>query len=471
MATLRLALAAALLLGLATCASDAPAAYEVPAKGGPRHVLIFLVDTLRADHMACYDYPRDTTPFLDDFLERGVRFDKAISQSSWTAPSVISLFTGRDVVGEAVALPAALPTLPEVFQGAGYRTGGFVLNPLIQNAENGFRRGFERFQTERAVRKAMTWIKNSKGKDTLTYVHMVTTHDPYAIDPKYHHFTGGPGLVPDEVEARWSAAAEDGLDLSDEVREEMTQARNGYDDDVRLADSQFGTLVAELERTGQLDNAVIIFCSDHGEGLWTREAFDFSPEAQGATTVEARFKMTHGGQLYDELVHTPLMIWAPGVEGGRQVSSVTSNVDILPTLLELCDLAPPSDATGALSGTSLAPAMYVDTTDTGADAGEHLAGPRNAMTATRYAHALYSWPYKLIEPTQLGLAEGLVPELFDLVADPGEDHDLTAELPEVLARLRAELAERRRSAVLDPEAELELTDANRAAMRALGYTD
>ena len=119
-----LAALAGVALALGACGGE-PEVIEVavPELPRPHHVLIVLVDTLRADHMAVYGYPRDTTPFLDAFLEQGVRFDRAASQSSWTAPSVISMFTGRDVAGESLAMPADLPAMAELFQQAGYRTG------------------------------------------------------------------------------------------------------------------------------------------------------------------------------------------------------------------------------------------------------------------------------------------------------------------------------------------------------------
>ena len=463
-----LAALAGVALALGACGGE-PEVIEVavPELPRPHHVLIVLVDTLRADHMAVYGYPRDTTPFLDAFLEQGVRFDRAASQSSWTAPSVISMFTGRDVAGESLAMPADLPAMAELFQQAGYRTGAFVLNPLIQNRENDFHRGFDTFKTSKVMREVSKWIWNSQGQDTLTYVHLVTTHDPYAIDPQFHHFTGGPPLVPEAIEERWQAAAEGGLELSTDVREHMEQQRNRYDDDVRLMDSQFGTIVNYLEVTGQLEDAVVILCSDHGEGLWTRPAFTFSPEARGPATVEQRFKMTHGGQVYEELTRVPLLVWAPGVARGRVVDEQVGNVDLLPTLLELADLPLPE---GELSGRSLAPLLYADAPDL-SDGAEAVRPVGTTMSATRYLHALWSGPYKLIRPTALGRGEGLETELYDLVADPDESHDLAAERPGLVAELEAELEARLAGSILDADAELDMTQTNLEAMRALGYTD
>ena len=454
----RVRLAASVLAALVAACGGGPRG-AAPEPTRPHHVMVFLVDTLRADHMACYGYPRDTTPFLDDFGRRGVRFEAAASQSSWTAPSVISLFTGRDVAGEALAVPEDLPAMAELFQEAGYATAGFVLNPLIQNPENGFRRGFDAFHTTGVMRGLDAWIQDSKGRDTFTYVHLVTPHDPYGIDPRFHHFTGGPGLTPEGLGERWELAAAEGYELTDETREYLVQQRNRYDDDVRLTDSQFGTVMTYLQGADQLEDAIVVLCSDHGEGLWTRPSFAFSKAAQEATTVPERFKQTHGGQLFEELTRVPLMVWAPQLQAGRVVEERVGNVDLMPTLLELCDLPLPP---GRLSGRSLAHLLYAD---------EPAASAPTAMSATRHQHALWSGRHKLLRPTAQGRAEGLETELYDLVADPGEERDLSAERPEVAARLEAELDARLGTSILAEDSELELTEANQAAMRALGYTE
>ncbi len=445
------AFVALLLAGLAACGAKA-----APA---PRHVLFVLVDTLRADRLAPYAYERETSPFLAEFVKDAAVFETAISQSSWTAPSMISIMTGREVAGEDLAAPADTALLAELFRERGWRTGAFVNNPLIYNRQNGFARGFERFEHERFAKRAAKWMRETATEDSFTYVHFVTPHDPYAPLEKFHHFVGTKGVIPAEQQAYYAGLeAQTQATLTPAATARIERGLNGYDDDIRRWDESFRELVDVLRETGQLENTTIVIASDHGEGLWTRASYAFGPH-EVTDELDSHLKMTHGGQLYEELTHVPLIVRTSATRGGQRHAGVVSNVDILPTLCELADLPLPAGA----SGRSLVPAL------TGRASPDDAT--RLAMSATRYARSLRGPRYKLIEPTKLGRESGLTTEFYDLETDPKERTSCADEFPDLVREYQAELERRVASAILRDANLADLSAENQGAMQKLGYTE
>jgi arylsulfatase A-like enzyme len=170
-------------------------------------VLFIVVDTLRADHLPSYGYERDTAPRIHELLaERGAMVERAYSQAPWTLPSTGSLLTGRmpgELAGsdpEAFEIPASEPTLAERLSALGYRTAGFIANPILHEG-NGFGRGFGDFYTPETTwevldwvdattieERALPWLEEALGPATregeerepfFLYLHYIDPHDPY----------------------------------------------------------------------------------------------------------------------------------------------------------------------------------------------------------------------------------------------------------------------------------------------------
>ena len=133
----RNALAALLLLALAPACPDAE-------PEGPPDVYLIVIDTLRADRLSCYGYPRTTSPFLDELAAEGALFLENTSQSSWTKPSMVSLMSGAYVTAYRDVMPDGVPSLAQSFQDAGYHTIGVVGNVLL-SSKLGFDRGFDHY--------------------------------------------------------------------------------------------------------------------------------------------------------------------------------------------------------------------------------------------------------------------------------------------------------------------------------------
>ena len=290
-------------------------------------VVVYLVDTLRADHTGAYGYPRDTTPELDAFARDAVVFDQAIAAASWTKPSVASLFTslppGRHrAVQLRDRLDDSLLTLPEMLQARGYATGAAIANSVIYLPAANFQQGFDYFEglhgeedrpskiVEAApvVDRALAWIDARRGLPTFLYVHTMDPHVPYTppapFDTKFepHPTPEHPGQDPR-------------TDYKEPADRERLMAQ--YDGEIAYGDREFGRFLRELKSRGLYDDALVVFLGDHGE--------EFEDHGQ----------WLHGRSVFDELVRVPLVLKLPGRrEAGRRIDQQVQVLDVLPTVLE-----------------------------------------------------------------------------------------------------------------------------------------
>ena len=437
----------------------------------PKHVLFIVIDTLRADHLSAYGYGVETSPAIDTLARSGVLFQNAISQSSWTVPSMISMMTGRYVSAERMDMPEGLPVLAESFKAAGYRTGAFIHNPILSRSKD-FGRGFDKFQVNGRAEPGSPvpdWLIRNRGRKTFTYVHYTDPHDPYGSQTLSKEIVSSPREL-DPEHKRWieGFAAESREEFADvegeleEIREQIAR----YDSDVLHCDGRVDTLMMTISRLGLLNDTAIIVASDHGECLWTREAmWNAAPRRKRRTagdppTLELSLMSGHGGLLHPELVRVPLIVVAPGLPPGV-VGEVVENVDIFPTLLEICDLPLPD----GLQGRSL-----IDVARGGRS--DWRQAKPVAFSMTRQSRTVVTQDgWQLIWPSDLGeCQEGMVPELYDLRADPDCRRNLAASEPERVAKLRALIEERLAQGI--PGNDLNsLSAEDLALLEANGYVD
>jgi arylsulfatase A-like enzyme len=306
------------------------------AKDDSPLVIVYLVDTLRADHTTPYGYTRDTTPHLLNFARDGVVFEQAVSHASWTKPAVASVFTsllpGRHgTVQLRDPLDAALVTLPEMLQARGYSTGAVVANSLIYSEGANFEQGFDFFaglhgegdrpsklvNAAGVVDAALEFLDARRGLPTFLYIHTMDPHVPYAPPPPFdrkfepHPTPGHPGVDPRQ-------------DYKETLDRERLIAQ--YDGDIAYGDQEFGRFVAALKSRGLFERALIVFTADHGE-----EFLDHG-------------RWLHGLSLFDEVIRVPLIVKFPSQRAaGTRISEQVQHVDILPTVLHAANLPiPPS---------------------------------------------------------------------------------------------------------------------------------
>jgi arylsulfatase A-like enzyme len=438
-------------------------------------VLVLVVDSLRADRVSgggrtC------RTPFLDELRSEATTFASAFSVASMTTVCTASILTGSYPFVHGVhslagrRLRGDLPTLAEAFRHAGYHTWAEMTGPL--EPVTGLDRGFDEYR----YRPYSEWLDTPFGdrllsrlregpKPWLGYVHLWETHYPRRVTRPFNRSRYGELL---------------------------------YDRSVSSLDHQLGRL---LEAVGP--EAIVVVTSDHGEYLprekreewvtrlkrpaaWAKEHLPGARRlrrrlvpllfggGRSATPAEAaRWQawLGHGFHVYDPLVHVPLVIRAPGaLPAGAEVSSLVSQVDLLPTLLALAGLDGGRAQPGALDLGRLA--------RNGAAAersGIYLqaSGARRMSRPEQWLAALRTDRYKYVRGMY---SEEIPEELYDLEQDPAETANLAAGRPDLAADLRGRLSDLMAAdAPPEPAPETAYTPEEQerleARLRDLGYFD
>ncbi len=454
--TLRLAaLLSAALLPLAACGRGADSRLNL---------VVVSIDTLRADRLGAYGHDRKTSPFIDSLAARSVLFEQAYSQSPKTAPSHMSLFTGLypgahgvENYGESgnVRLSPRVPTLASVLREQGYRTVAHTAGGNVR-AELGFDQGFDVFEdrgTEEAIfAHARAAVAEHADAPFFLFVHTYAVHDPYLPPERYRAQFVSPtygGGVKSTERDLFRAGAKSFADLHREFWEnvdrdaaaDLQHVKDLYDASIRWADDLVAGLWQEIEDKGLAERTLFILTSDHGEEFLEHGRFQHD-------------------SLYQEVLHVPLIYRLPEDRGipPRRVREVVSQIDFLPTALDLLGIAPPP----LIQGRSLASLMRGVAP---ADALVWSEWPRSQQHALR----LERWKYIRRTATQPAQEE-----LYDLLDDPGETRDLAAAQPAVrervlkrVAKLETACAGVRRT--YGPGGEAALDAEARKRLEALGY--
>ncbi|MFT7669657.1 MAG: arylsulfatase A-like enzyme [Planctomycetota bacterium] len=465
-----------------------------PADSDPRpDVLLVVVDTLRSDHLSCYGYPRPTSPEIDKLAQGGVLFEDVTCQWPWTLPSMVSMFHGRYVTAYRDKLEEEVPTLPEVFQAAGYHTVGVVANCLLDE-EQGFDRGFDQFdcfsclnaegeddpaartilELQRLVldgaKSALTLDEDGKRKPLFLFIHAYDPHDPYHRHARYD------GLLP-IAEAKSEAPIEFWQETMAEYQPErdpaevaqafqrMILGRGRYDQEIRHLDEHLALLIKGLEAMGLAKDAIGAILSDHGEGLWEHLRNEKAKGLRSIPPIRV-FYQIHGGNGYQPVMATPFILWGRGVPVGQRFSAGVENVDLFPTLLELVDIAPPA----GLDGRSLVPMMRGESTKWR----EYVYCYGSHSISIRHVES----GYKLIIPSGRSIENKREIELFNLNSDPDERVNLADQEPvrlkEMIEQYSIWMKENPTSLSTSHSAHTEQNEADKARMKAklesLGYT-
>ncbi|MDX2169341.1 MAG: sulfatase [Deltaproteobacteria bacterium] len=499
------ALGAALVLAVnawgLVAAAGSGGGHKTSGAALPFNVMVVLIDTLRADHLGAYGYGRPTSPHFDALAQDGVLFERTVAQAAWTKPSVASLLTGRfvkhhGVVSSRDALSTDLTTLAEELGGRGYRTAAFSANPWI-TPEFRFDQGFDQFESGRAMSAQLTslykllkrvdrfaasraglrtdlagtvfwgtsgnlgnserdrlltdaavdWIAAQGADPFFMYMHLIGPHDPYNPPAEYVRpfreagWDGKPG--PTKPPARVQTI----FDQADPLgAQEQAALMAQYDGAIAFADAQLGRLVDALRRSGALDRTLIVVTADHGEEFYEHHNW------------------RHGNQLYNEIVHVPLLFRLPERLPAARRSDVSMLVDVFPTLVNLVDGSAPDSG---LDGRALFAAT---------------SGPLPAAYAEHFWFDGGNYVSRMVERGELKLKETKdeargkeKTELYDLAADSGEQRNLlenagavrengVGELQDLLARFGDKLS-------VGSAVAVEVDQSTKERLRALGYAN
>jgi arylsulfatase A-like enzyme len=388
-------------------------------------IVLISIDTLRADHLGCYGYSRETSPFLDQLAARGARFEQAISPSSWTLPSHASMLTGlypsshRAVDATSSIAPSAV-TVAELLQGEGFATGAVVTSWFV-SANYGFHRGFDWFQdldqtphekadetvdARQVIDLAAEWLEARADQRFFLFLHLYDTHYAYNPPHPYRDLFATDYKGPRRKYRRYKH-----YKRKPPTAERLAFEMSMYDGEIRYVDDQLARLYGILDGLGLQENTVIMVTSDHGEEFGERGSWG------------------HGHTLFEEQVHVPLLVTGPGIEGQQTIAAQVGLVDLPPTLLELVGLPSPE----GMHGRSLAPLLRGQV----AESRSAAANSRPALLETsRFDTNLIGLRrrgWKLLLDFGTGQES-----LFDLPTDPGEKQNLAADRNDIAARFRTE---------------------------------
>jgi arylsulfatase A-like enzyme len=412
-------------------------------------VLLIVMDTVRADRLSCYGYQKDTTPNLDRLATQGVLFEKAISAGSWTVPSHATLFTGlylRDHKTTAAnwKLGAEFTTLAEELTAAGYATAGFSNNPWLTKG-TGLTQGFGSFRdvwrsplqsrsgddgAALTVEIVLEWIDSPPGRESpfFVFVNLMEPHLPYApprgFESRFLPEGAAPGRLAELRE--WKHPREVGYILGvagyEVTREQFRGLDALYDAEIAYVDSKIGDLVHGLESRGRLEDTLLIVTSDHGEHLGDHDLMD------------------HKFSLYDALIHVPLIIRYPrAVPQGVRVRGHVQTNDLFATVLGMAGVRRSTPPGAGFLPFENGPAKREHTIAEFGPPTEFLRVISSRFPGASYARfdrslvAIRGPRYKYIWASDGGS------ELFDVVRDPHEERDLSAELVDVVEDLHAKL--------------------------------
>ena len=442
----------------------------------PPHVVFVLSDALRASSLGCYGYRQPTSPTIDALAREGVLFEQAIAVGGNTSTVVPALFTGhypffeyRDPWTAAPfgmdrfrrrpggpGLPLAMTTLAERLSAAGYQTAAFFTNPYLKR-QFAMNQGFDRYRflhgdrnlpyrrAERVTRQVLDYLATVDWtRPSFLYVHFMDTHGPYRRpDPPFTEAAGA-ALSPDAHRQAWTSWGRLRQVRPADHAAELAYMTASYESGIRHVDDAVGAILGFYRDHSLAERTLFVFTADHGDEFLEH----------GATS--------HTGTLFEEIVHVPLIVRAPGGQRNARAPELVRNFDVTATLLDYAGLA--STAAG-LDARSLRPLLQ----------GRRGAGAATVFASFPWIRMLRTERYKLLRDADGGES------LYDLATDPRESSNLAASQDAEVRRTHAALA-RRLDRMVErlraegegaalPAAPAPLDEATRSELRALGYLD
>ncbi len=444
------------------------------------NIILIDIDSLRADHLGCYGYSKDTSPNIDKLAEKSIIFKENYTPIPYTLASFASLMTSLYPKSHGVFFifkdkyPSKIKTLTEILKLSGYKTGWFgPLDPPHLNPKIGVGRGYDDISEfpldlDKAKMAISDWLEKNKNSKFFLALHTYHIHYPYFSSPEYRErFTREKtnGIIEnnaDLMKAMYSRIKKDlsrkeglswdifGESLSNDIiaegfleetfgdnrmekllaflREKRAEERYDslkttiYFDSINLKDENdrkhllalydaailefdmeiIGPIIQKLKELEIYDKTIIIIFGDHGE--------EFGEHGGRG----------HGGTLYNELTHIPLIIRIPWIIRGKQIREMTQIIDVMPTLLDLLDIPVPDyvqgkSLVGFITGRKISP-LY-----------QYVFGQRE------YKSSIKNKKWKLI------LYHDGRKELFYLKIDPGEKNNLYQKREDVALKLEREL--------------------------------
>ncbi len=386
-----------------------------------RNVLVYLIDTLRPDHLTAFNAAtRVKTPGLDALVRTGVAlFTSAHTQENWTKPSVATLLSSlfpweHNAVTTEAVVPASVQLLPELLSERGFHTGAFIANGYVSD-KFGFKQGWGTYRNYiregRPTRASflandvLAWLDaRPPERPFFLYVHAIDPHVPYKPSAEFLSiydplpYQGVVDFSKDSTLLEKIKIGDVRLNSRDKVHLEAL-----YDSEISYHDVHFRSVMGALDKRGLSDDTMIVLVADHGEEFWDHGS------------------VGHGHSVYEELLHIPMLVRLPGSTGAPvRIHSAVGLVDVMPTILEaIGEKVPPE-----LSGQSFL---------------SEIRGQRPRAPRVTVSGFMGGWRtavlgrLKLIQRTERRVM------LHDLASDPREQTDVAAPRPISVRYLRGQL--------------------------------
>lgn len=423
-------------------------------------ILLYVIDTLRADHVGCYGYSRNTTPHIDAFAQENARYQHAYSTSSWTKPSAASMLTGllprnHRTMTRKERLPDEVVTLSEILQAHGYYTVAFSTNSVVSRLF-GFAQGYDEFVSFKedhdslAIHTPSATVNEhifnflqeyAARKERKPLFILVWTTDPHA-----------PYVPPKNVQKLFDidqyTPMDTSINLLTKIREQtlvptvsqIEYMKTRYDQEIFANDRSFGRLLESLKNLGLYQNMTIMLTADHGEEFFEHHG------------------VGHGFTLYNEQIRVPFIIKTPDIKPGVY-NDVVALMDIYPTLLDMLDVAEsyPLDGISMLTPGTRHDMLYFEETLGGNAVFARLDSAKKIIFNRRY----YRPPLTQIS---IPVFEAYTAE------DRGENLNLTIQGFEDFSRVQELISYMNDKNVLGiQEEEIEISPELDQKLRELGY--
>lgn len=304
--------------------------------------ILIVIDALRYDHLGCYGYEKNTSPNIDELCEKSIIFENTIAQSTWTKPSIISLFTSKYVKlhnitrftknyslgGVDNILPSESLTLAEILSSNGYKTKALVGSDFIQKGF-GLEQGFDNYSAyltdDYITLNAINWLDKLNDKEKFfLYLHYMAPHAPYT-PPLNYKIKFKPNYTGQIIFSEKHQEYFNTINMSEEDKKELV-AR--YDGEINYIDDQIGLLIKHLKERKIINKTIIIITADHGESLGENQ------------------KIGHGFMI-NTVIQVPLIIFPSDLKQKKEsIDNIVELIDIAPTSLAMLEIKIPESFQG-----------------------------------------------------------------------------------------------------------------------------
>ncbi|MBA7465098.1 2,3-bisphosphoglycerate-independent phosphoglycerate mutase [subsurface metagenome] len=400
--------------------------YRLTNRSKGPNIILISIDALRADHLSCYGYHRNTSPNIDRLASQGILFKNGFSQATWTLASHTSIFLSQYVWRHNVnsshtkkRLPDPCTTLAEILKNENYATAAFT-GGGIMSSKYGFNQGFEiyddgppgrrrHYEISSHIDKLLSWLESVRNRKFFLFIHTYDVHSPYNPPSPYfdlytNGYSKGKALKTSE-----GIIATFETDASKFTPEEIDYITAVYDGGINYVDDQLGKIFEKLDQLGIDDNTIIIVTADHGEAF------------------KEHGKLAHCHKPYIEEIHVPLIMRGPGIPKNRIYENFVQHIDIVPTILEILNIPQRKE----MQGKSLLPLM--NNCEIEKDFKTYSFGQDRNKPQQSFSMSIRTkeWTYIM---NQNG-----PDELYDRINDPKEQNNIIEKRPLIAQKLKKEL--------------------------------